>query len=492
MKFNLAVMLVACAVAQAALAEPIAIEGRRELFVDNYLIESLDDAELFLHKPHDEGIVFQFDKPWEGLFCGYCTVIHTDDKYQLYYRGIPTAGSDGNDNEVTCYAESKDGIHWERPAINKYVVHGAKENNVILAHAAPVTHNFSPFLDTNPNADPKQRYKAIGGTSTSQLVAYVSPDGIHWSKLRDEPVIKDKGWVFDSQNVAFWSDSEECYVAYYRRASERVRAIARTTSKDFVNWTEPVQMTYSNTGTGTPRNHLYTNQTHPYFRAPQIYVATAARFMPGRRVITPEQAEEIGVHPKYFNDSADAIFMTSRGGDHYDCTFDQGFVRPGTALGNWVSRTNYPVLNVVQTGPEEMSLYVNQEYGQPTSNIHRYSLRLDGFASVRARGKVGTLVTKPLTFSGDQLELNFATSAAGGVQAEIEDEAGKPIPGFSLDDANVTIGNDLSRVVTWKEKGSDVSELAGKTVRLKFVLDDADLYAFQFSSPQKAKDLAGK
>ncbi|MCC9605532.1 hypothetical protein LOC68_22475 [Blastopirellula sp. JC732] len=480
MNWKLAAILLACCLSQTAQAEPIAIDGRRELFVDDYLIDSLEGAELFLHQPHDEGIVFRFDRPWEGLFCGYCTIIHTDDKYQLYYRGIPTSGSDGRDSEVTCYAESKDGVHWERPAINQYVVHGIKENNVILANAAPVTHNFSPFLDTNPKVDPKQRYKAIGGTSTSNLVAYVSPDGIHWSKLQAEPVIKDKGWVFDSQNVAFWSESEQCYVAYYRRASEKVRAIARTTSKDFIHWDEPVQMTYDNTGSGTPRNHLYTNQTHPYFRAPQIYVATAARFMPGRRVITPEQAAEIGVHPQYFNDSADAILMTSRGGSEYDCTFDQGFVRPGTALGNWVSRTNYPVLNVVQTGPEEMSLYVNQEYGQPTSNIHRYSLRLDGFASVRARREVGTLVTKPLMFAGDQLELNFATSAAGGVRVEIQDEQGKPISGYSLNDSNVTIGNDVARIVSWKGKGSDLGGLAGKPIRLKFEIDDADLFAFRF------------
>ncbi|MEX0792707.1 MAG: hypothetical protein WD045_06195, partial [Pirellulaceae bacterium] len=341
------------------------------------------------------GIVFEFNQPWEGLFCGYATIIHDNDKYRLYYRGVPVAGSDGNTNEVTCYAESDDGIQWTRPELDQFEVRGSTKNNVILADAAPVTHNFSPFLDTNPEVDSKHRFKAIGGTSKTGLIGYVSEDGIHWEKLQDEAVIKDKGWVFDSQNVAFWSELEQCYVAYYRRASERVRAIARVTSKDFVNWEAPVQMTYSNTKSGTPRYHLYTNQTHPYFRAPHIYIATAARFMPGRKVITPQQAEEIGVHPKYFNDTADAVLMTSRGGTNYDCTFDQGWLRPGVGLGNWVSRTNYPVLNVVQTGPEEMSLYVNQDYGQPSSNIHRYSLRLDGFASLRARDEVGTAVSKP-------------------------------------------------------------------------------------------------
>ncbi|MEW4563215.1 hypothetical protein AB1K70_11855 [Bremerella sp. JC770] len=482
-------LLLGLVLATSAYADPLDIGSRRELFVDEYLIDSLYNAELVLHQPHDEGIVYRFDKPWEGPFSAYCTIIHADDKYQLYYRGVPTAGKDGRANETTCYAESKDGIHWERPVLGQFLVNDTKENNVILANAAPVTHNFSPFLDSNPDALPEQRYKAIGGISPGGLVAYVSADGIDWKPLQKEAVLKDKGWVFDSQNVAFWSESEQCYVAYFRRVETSVRAIARSTSKDFVHWDEPVQMAYSNTKSTTPRAHLYTNQTHPYFRAPHIYIATAARFMPGRRVITAEQAEEIGVHPKYFNDTADAILMTSRGGDQYDCTFDQGFVRPGVGLGNWVSRTNYPVLNVVQTGPAEMSLYVNQEYGQPSSNIHRYSMRLDGFASVRAREEAGSIVTKPFTFDGSQLSVNFATSAAGSIRVELQDESGKPIPGYSLADAQETIGNDTSRVIRWNEKGSDLSELAGQPIRLKIVLDDADVYSFQFI-PTEAKDLA--
>jgi hypothetical protein len=79
---------------------------------------------------------------------------------------------------------------------------------VILANAAPVNHNFSPFLDVNPNVAPDQRYKALGGIRSTGLIGYVSPDGIHWRKLQEEGVLK-KG-MFDSQNVAFWSESEQC------------------------------------------------------------------------------------------------------------------------------------------------------------------------------------------------------------------------------------------------------------------------------------------
>jgi hypothetical protein len=460
--------------------EAIDLGTRRELFIDDFLIEQTSNVQLALQEPRDEGPVLAFDEPWEGRFCGYATVIHDGDRYRLYYRGVPTAGSDGRSNEVTCYAESSDGITWTKPKLGLHEVNGSLNNNVILADAAPVTHNFSPFLDGNPNAAPEQRFKALGGLSSTGLFAYVSPDGIHWKKLRDEPLFKDQGWVFDSQNVAFWSEHEQQYVLYYRKAPDRIRAIARTTSPDFVHWSDPVMMEYSDTKTRKPSHHLYTNQTQPYFRAPHLYLSTAARFLPGRQVISDEQAAAINVHAKYFRDTSDAVLMTSRGGNQYDRTFLGAFIKPGIGLQNWVSRTNYPALNLVQTGPTEMSLYVNQNYGQPTACLQRYSLRLDGLASLQAPYEGGQMVTKPLTFQGDRLMLNFATSAAGGIRVEIQDVDGKPVPGFAEADTVELIGNDISRAVHWKS-GSDVGELAGKPVRLRFIMKDAEIFAMRFA-----------
>ena len=467
-------------------AEPVsAVElgSRRELFVDRHLIESLDGAELFLHEPRDSGSVIAFDNPWEGRFTGYATIIRDGDLLRLYYRGMHTAGADGSKDEVTSYAESEDGIHWSKPNLGLFEVMGTRENNVILADAAPVTHNFCPFLDTNPDCPSEQRFKGVGGTAKSGLIGYVSADGVRWSKLREEPVFRDTDWVFDSQNVPFWSESEGCYVLYYRRAVDRIRAIARSTSPDFVNWTEPEQMIYSDTESGRPSQHLYTNPTQPYFRAPHIYVATAARFMPGRKVINDEQAEAIGVHPKYFNDTSDSVFMSSRGGNRYDRTFLGSLIRPGIGLKNWVSRTNYPALNVVQTGPTEMSLYVQQDYGQLTAHLQRFTLRLDGFASVRAPFGGGELVTRPITFSGDRLSLNFSTSAAGGMRVEIQDAEGQPIPGFALEDCVEVIGNEIERDVAW-QNGADVGSLAGRPVKLRFLMNDADLFALRFRAAE--------
>jgi hypothetical protein len=126
-----------------------------------------------------------------------------------------------------------------------------------------------------------------------------------------------------------------------------------------------------------------------------------------------------------------------------------------------------------------MSLYKQAHYAQSSSHLVRYTLRTDGFVSVNAAFAGGNFATRPLTFIGRELVVNFSAGAAGGLRVELQDGAGKPIPGFALEDAVEQIGDEIERVVTWKS-GRDLSELAGRTVRLRFAMHDADLYSMRF------------
>jgi len=106
-----------------------------------------------------------------------------------------------------------------------------------------------------------------------------------------EPQPKEVVLRFDAPwEGVFWSESEQCYAAYFRTwtggAFAGYRTISRATSPDLVHWSAPAEMSFGD----TPREHLYTSQTHPYFRAPHVYLATPMRFMPGRKVLTSEQA----------------------------------------------------------------------------------------------------------------------------------------------------------------------------------------------------------
>ena len=466
--------------------KPVDIGSRRELFVDDFLIEKMKGVSLKLHQPTPDGDAIAFDKPWEGRFAGYVTVLKDDTVFRMYYRGLPRSGADGSALESTCYAESSDGINWKKPDLGIYEVNGTRKNNVVLKNETPCSHNFSPFIDTNPAAPLKERYKALAGTSRSGLVAFVSADGRHWKRARPKAVIR-KG-AFDSQNVSFWSESEGLYLCYFRTWDgptpwSGFRSISRVTSKDFISWSEPKAMTYG----GTPREHLYTNQTHPYFRAPHIYLSVAARFMPGRRVLTPAQAQAIDVDPGYFSDCSDAVLMSTRGANTYQRTFMEAFIRPGTGLENWVSRTNYPALGIVPTSKDRLAIHIQKHYGQPGAKLARYSLRTDGFVSVNAPYAGGEMTTRLLSFqaTGDgsssscRLLVNCSTGAAGSLRVEILDKNGKPFPGYSLEDSREFIGDFIERAIEWK-KGPEVMPLAGKAVRLRFVLKDADLYSIRF------------
>lgn len=140
---------------------------------------------------------------------------------------------------VTCYAESRDGINWVRPEMGLFEAAGSRRNNIILV-GNDMPSNFTPLLDNRPGVDPAERFKALPGTHETGLVAYVSPDGIHWKKMREDPVLPASKIVkYDSQNVAFWWEHEKRYVCYFRtfrRFDKRfVRWVSRTASSDFVN-----------------------------------------------------------------------------------------------------------------------------------------------------------------------------------------------------------------------------------------------------------------
>jgi pimeloyl-ACP methyl ester carboxylesterase len=467
---------------------PLALGSRLELMVDYGLIERLEDAELFLHEPRDEGVAFPLDLPWEGPLANYTTIIRDHDRFRAYYRGISQPGLDGSEHERTCLAESLDGRVWTKPQLGLFEFGGSRENNIVLANRPPITHNFCPLIDGRPGVEPAERYKAVGGTG-HELFGFVSADGLQWRQVSDQPLLSSATvpiphtHLFDSQNLVFWSDSEQCYVCYFR-VWDGQRRVARSTSLDFRSWTPAVLMEQRFPQSSAQimsalQEHLYTNQTSPYFRAPHLYIATPARFFEGRQVLTREQAEAIQLDPSFFHDTSDSVFLTSRGGNVYDRVFLTGHLKPGIGPRNWVSRTNYPALNVVQSGPTEMSMYVNQDYAQPTAHVRRFSLRLDGFASVRAGTKPGLMVTRPLVFDGRELTINFATSAGGGLFFELQDVSGHPLPGWTFADCQEQIGNEIERVVSWKN-GNDLSAVAGRPLRLAVRLIDADLFALRF------------
>lgn len=479
--------LIVASFASAAEA-PIAIGDRLELFVDRHLIQSLENVTLKIGEPRPEEIILTFDNPWEGgSSAAYTTVIKDGGTYRMYYRG----GTQQPDaiikprSELTCYAESPDGVHWKKPQLGLVSFEGSTANNIILGpDPRRFSQNFTAMLDDRPGVPAAERYKGIGGEETG-VTRLISPDGIHWKVYSDELVFV--GYKLDSHNVLSWLPAEGCYAIYMRGWSEggtpgepkprhAYRTIARATSKDFKTWSKPERMQF--TGDARPTN-LYTNGTAPYFRAPHQLISLAHRVV-GKQVVPNAELEAYNVmYRAIVGGIGDIMLLTSRGGATYDRTFMEALVRPGFERGSWHARSLFASMGVVPITENEMSFYVSTNYMLPSHHIRRYSLRTDGFASLHAPFEGGTMTTKPIVFTGQKLVLNYWTSAAGSIRVEVLDASGQPIAGYGLADCNEIIGNELKREVTWGE-GRNVASLIGKAGQLRFRLADADLYSLRF------------
>ncbi len=448
--------------AVSATPEPVDIGSRLELFVDGYMIDSMTpSASRRLHHPVPREVVIEFDQPWEGNTIAYLSLVEDGDRVLMYYNANPEF-EDGKTRQNTCVIESTDGIHFTRPILGLVEFHGSAENNM-LPRFGVSGHNFAVFLDENPDATEDERFKATGYGGFS---VYGSPDGVHWHRLSEGSVISEG--PFDSQNIAFWDPNIGQYVGYIRaKPSERrgVRDVRRTTSADFRTWSEPVLIDYMD----DRLEHLYTNGIRPYFRAPHIYIGTPNRFVTGRRKV-PEH-EQGGIN--------DVVLMASRDGELFE-RWEAGFIRPGPEPRVWTDRNNYPAWGMLQTSPQELSIYWTEHYRYPGMRVRRGTLRTDGFVSLHADATdVGEVLTRPFVFSGDRLEVNYATSAIGSIRFELCDVDGNAYPGFSLTDSDELFGNAIQHTVEWKG-ATDVSSLAGKPVRLRIRLHDADLYSFRF------------
>ncbi|MEA2710570.1 MAG: hypothetical protein QOF78_3171 [Phycisphaerales bacterium] len=440
-------------------AAPIDVSSRVEMFVDQHLIDKKQNVEHHLTEPTKREVVLELDQPWEGPVSAYYTVFRDGEKIRLYYRG-------GED--FTCYAESTDGVHFTRPALGLIEHKGSKANNVLFHD--PQDTSFAAFRDDNPDAKPDEKYKALSYTVIDGhhggMTAWASPDGIAWRRMSEKSVVPFGS--YDSLNCASWDAIEKQYRVFDRYwtsgAFAGFRAIETRTSKDFVQWSAPTPFKYAE---GVPIEHFYTGAVTRCPGAEHVWLAFPKRFVPERKRVASHK--EVGV--------SDAMFMSSRDGVNWDRPFLEAWVRPGQDERNWTERNSMPAWGIIETpgDPSTFSMYISEHYRWPTNRLRRLTIRKHGFASMRAGATEGEFVTKSMKYAGERLTLNFATSAAGSVRVELQDESGKP-----LAESEAIYGDELEQSISWKG-GNAIAAHAGKPVRLRFVLRDADVYAFRFA-----------
>ena len=496
--------------------EPLDVGTRKYLLFDDALTEEKKGFVLTMNPPaRSEVPVVLPDTPSErGGIQGdsAATVMEDESLYKLWYGVILPADLlkprirlspaemraldkkslldyFSNQSHMLCYATSEDGIHWKKPELGIHEFDGNKRNNIAMSGSGG---GHTVFKD--PTARPASRYKVIYGGGLRLIHNYegippypgyhavygaASCDGIHWRKPR---LIMP--WYVDTTGVSYWDERIRRYVAFvrynetmvyrdgetFRRKGNFYRAVGRSESEDFWNFSEPTKILSPTTNELAPardRMEIYNTSAVKYPFAADSYFMFLGYYYPG------VEMTEINL-------------ATSRDGVNYR-RWGAPFIGVGQE-GAFDSRMLHMATGMIRKDAELKMYYVGSDYlhdiretPPKSGGIGQVSIRLDGFVSQDACRSGGNLVTIPLKFSGCRLELNMNAGAGGRLKVELLSKSGRPIAGYTRQGADWLYGNDVRKTVTWNGSSS-LSTLKGKTVRLNFTGRGVKLYAFRFAA----------
>lgn len=425
-------------------------------------------------------------------FLGCGTVIYEEGRYRLWYECVPieeVQKTPQGHNNLLRYAESVDGIHWERPALGIVEFRGSRNNNIV--YGGPLTpehgyHGGCVFKD--PSAPPEERYKVfyLGMLSPEDLEAYrkrrpedidpsaihpntnyifaifggVSPDGLHWTPLPDPLVVQ----ASDTHNVCTYDTVRGKYIAYVRTWYFGRRTIGISESDDFRHFSIPDELMWPDAGM-EPSHTWYGNAKTIMPGTTDYHVMFPLKW------ILPEDIFEFHL-------------ATSPDGIVWNMVPGGAVCRPGPH-GNWNSCGVSAQVGLVALPDRRMGVLI---YGWPVP--HKYPRRppLGKFAwawwpqgrlvALEAPGE-GKFSLYPLLFKGKRIYLNYCTKVAGYVQVEAQDAKGKTLPGRSFADCDPINGDSLEHLVTWRGQ-ADLGHKPGQPVKLRFRLRYAKLFSVKF------------
>jgi hypothetical protein len=443
------------------------------------------------------------------------------------------------DRRAVAYAESRDGIRFRKPILGLVDKDGSKENNLVMPTdlSRLAVAGSSVMRDENPRCAPGERYKSWAKLYPKRRQAapghgragfpveeqggnrvWYSPDGLRWTLYPPPTGLRGS----DTQPSWFWDTRIGRYLGYSREWVEltpgkTARMVGYNESDDMLHWdsfavairadesdaTVPLDWVSGSGRVISEREAARIADRPGANREGDPAYFAAAMDVYGTGVFKYAEAEDVyfALVPAFYHwrmrdgnpwpDTFDVQLAVSRDGKQFQRLGGRRpFIRLGPE-GSFYSRWVWAFPQPIRMG-DEMWLYY---HGQNSDHSHRIDpraqahqdgitraiLRLDGFVSADVPPSGGWLVTPPLVFDGVRLELNLDTSAGGVARVEIQDASGRPIPGYTLAEADELNGNSVRMPVSWR--GSrDVGPLAGRPVKLHFRLRDCKLYAFQFRS----------
>lgn len=472
--------------------EVIPVNVGRQLFVDSFLIAETNLKPVY-HTPHfyEGNPVLEPDKEWEkttegGLYAApFSDGIWYDEKEQKfkmwYLAGAGILHKGDNQTFYTGYAESTDGKHWTKPTLDIW-----NQTNIVDTCNRDAATIWLDKLEK----DPAKRYKMFNVERRPtdrrwQFILKYSPDGIHWGEG-----VAQSGDLYD-RSSAFYNPFREVWalsMRYGTKVSSRSRSYLE--NKD----PETAVSFAHRTRKGVPdKNIVYwftpsdKEPRHPKFPEvnPGIYNFDAIAYesiMLG--LYSVWQGPENGVCAKLGIQKKNEIFLGySRDGFHFSRPSFEPFMAVNETDGAWNWGNMQSINGVPLVVGDSLYFYSsgrqrNKIMWDSYTSTGLATLRRDGFVSMHG-DKGGYLTTEKIQFDGKHLFVN--ADVKGTLAVEVLDANGQPLEGFTRKDCIVMKKADKTKQrISWK-RNPDVASLIGQTVRLKFYLDNADLYAFWIS-----------
>jgi hypothetical protein len=473
----LGLLVPAMAVEAADADKTIDVGDRKQWFIDGLFFASSSNITLQVKPPVKTGErTLVSDRPWENATLNWFSVMEDGGKYRMWYECYDVEGWPTTDDTSFCYAESADGIHWEKPALGLFSYHGASDNNILFrqiggegAHSR--VHGAGVFKD--PSGPPEARYRAVsqgmfaGADPPYRVAGMHSADGLRWTRLPG-PICD----VFaDSQYSAFWDTSTSQY-ALYGRVSGRGRAIGRSTSAACERFAPPELVLETNNQDPVGAD-FYNPAAIKYPHADNVYLMFPSLYNHATDTLDIHLAvSRDGIHWSRPGRGSPFIPLGPAGSfDSGSLYMGQGMIRSGNEL--WLYYSGSPLKH----NEAELDALAKPENQRVFSRVVS---RLDGLVCAQANDKGGSFTTSPLAFAGSRLLLNVKAGAFGEVRVGLLDADGKPIAGRAVDDCIAITGDLIDKAVAWKN-GIDLGGLAKSPVRMVVKMRNAELFAFRFS-----------
>ncbi|MFN0170628.1 MAG: hypothetical protein ACKV22_29755 [Bryobacteraceae bacterium] len=475
--------------------KPVELGPHRQLFFDDSVLESRHGLTRVVHKPVKlPKPIIVGDQPWEGWAVyphgSPCVLWDDEDKvYKMWYQAYSVSPPQ-KERYVMCYATSKDGMAWQKPKLGIHEFRGSRDNNIVIMGNSQWA--LTNVIKDPRDPDPKRRYKSLSWDDHAISVAF-SPDGIRWDLYSGNPVMKGTG---DSHNILPYDESIGKYVGYLRPGRELgqgKRVIGYSVSDDFIRWS-PIEVILRPDTLDPLGDEFYQMPVMKYEGKYLgfLWVYHNAPKWPWPRGIFDRK------NLRGSEQTLDTQLTFSHNGKDFIRAGDRATFLGVGAPGAW-DEGMVDVSTVVPRGDDLWVYYAGstaKHFFEDLLNLNKVvngrrwmiaiglaRLRRDRFVSLRAGPQEGFAMTR-LVSIGEASQLIVNANAIGGqLEVELVDEYIRPVPGFTRAEFTPIRTDGVSQVCRWK-KNLNLAALSGKTVRLRFYLRSADLFAFELVKPR--------